>query len=38
MEMESVPSWIATFSSVLNEKDIEFITYGCKTHQIKNAF
>lgn len=36
--MEGVPSWYRTFASVLNEKDAEFISFGCKSSQIKHNF
>lgn len=33
-----MPSWHKTFASVLNEKDTEFISFGCKSGQLKAAF
>lgn len=36
--MEGVSSWHKTFSSVLSEKDAEFISYGCKSNHIKANF
>jgi len=38
MEIESAPTWYRTFASVLNDKDAEFICFGCKSNQIKQNF
>jgi len=38
MGLESVPTWYQTFTSVLTDKDTEFISYGCKTSNIKLNF
>lgn len=38
MELESVPSWHRTFASVLNDKDTEFISFGCKSNNLKSSF
>jgi hypothetical protein len=36
--MEKVASWHRTFASVLNDKDTDFISFGCRTNQLKNNF
>lgn len=38
MEIDSSPTWFATFASVLNEKDAEFISFGCKNNHLKTNF
>jgi hypothetical protein len=38
MELEPVPTWFRTFASVLTDKDNEFISFGCKSAQLKTAF
>ena len=38
MELEAVPTWHKTFASVLNDKDTEFISFGCKSGHLKACF
>jgi hypothetical protein len=33
-----VPTWYRTFGSVLNDKDAEFIGFGCKSANLKAIF